>query len=250
VLSIENYSDMLYIQTTISDSTYHRSRQVNRSKLHLSVVVALSLMAVVLGLPSSSDALTRSPEKTRAWTFTTPELRSGQPLEQFPFPIMTDPPHSYHEPVTGFARATMSWTGSRTFYLPTVTNHLGLYGQFWMSPRPPLPGARLVGVKIVRPSWSGTTDNSLVVFSLLDTATQDNALGSVSGAYTGIAGQLVGVLFEQSSSQITLKLSSPVPNSNRRFVLAIDSENLPTGNTNTVYPDSISVARIVWTWSI
>lgn len=119
-----------------------------------------------------------------------------------------------------------------------------------MSPKPPVPGARLVGVKIVRPSWIGTTDNSLVVFSLLDTTTQDNALGSVTGAYNGIAGQLVAVLFDHSSELIKLRLGSPVSNSNRRFVLAVDSENLPTGNTNTIYPDSISVSRIVWIWSV
>lgn len=189
-------------------------------------------------------------EASRGRTFTTGEYRSGQGLEAFPFPIMTDPPHSFHEPVADLEGGSMSWRdGSRRFFLPAATNHLGLYGRFWLSPKPLKSTTRLVGVEFINPSWQGTADNSILVFSLLDTTTQDNALGTVSGATQGIAGQLVGVLFEYSSSRLVLRLDNPVRAAHRRFVLVIDAENLPSGRTDTVYPSSIAVSRITWIWS-
>lgn len=200
--------------------------------------------------PGAEDAESGAPEWFWGRTFTTPELRVGQGLEQFPFPIMTEPPHSFHDPVADLEGGFRGWgTLSRTFTLPSITSHLGLYGRFWLSPRPRTSTTRLVGVEMVNASWHGVADNSIVVFSVLDRTTQDNAVGTVSGATQGIAGQLVGVLFERSSSSIVLRFENPVLASHRRFVLVVDTENLPTGRTDTIYPDSITVARIRWLWS-
>lgn len=176
----------------------------------------------------------------------TQELRNGQPLEEFPFPIMTDPPHSFHEPVTDFASVTNT-NGSYLFTLPDSTNDLGLYGRFWLSPAPPTPNARLAGIRLTNASWSGTLDNSLVVFSLLDRQTENNARGSVTGAVQGLPDELVAVLFDQTSEQIELLLTTPIAES-ERLVFAVDSENLPTGNP-TIYPDAIALGGIQWLWT-
>lgn len=198
------------------------------------------------GYPQSDSTSTSSanPEATPA---TTLELGAGLPLEYFPFPIMTDPPHSFHDPVTGFASISSSPNGNYEFVLPSTTNDIGLYGQFWLSPTPPTASAQLAGVRITNAAWQGTMDNSLVVFSLLDRTTEDNALGTVTGATQGLANQLVAVLFDPSSPQIDLRLNSPIAGSGQRFVFVVDSENLPTGNP-TIFPDSISVGSIEWLW--
>jgi len=138
------------------------------------------------GYPQSNSTSTSSanPEATPA---TTLELGAGLPLEYFPFPIMTDPPHSFHDPVTGFASISSSPNGNYEFILPSTTNDIGLYGQFWLSPNPPTASAQLAGVRITNAAWQGIMDNSLVVFSLLDRTTEDNALGTVTGATQGLA---------------------------------------------------------------
>ena len=176
----------------------------------------------------------------------TTERRNGRPLEDFPFTIMTDPPHSFHTPVTDFASFTNT-SGNYTFTLPIITNDLGLYGQFWLSPVPPTPDALLVGVRLKNATWTGTQDNSIVVFSLLDRQTENNALGIVAGATQGLAGELVAVLFAPSAEEIEMRFYSPVASSGERFVFAVDSENLPTGNP-TIYPDTIGIEQVQWLW--
>ena len=176
----------------------------------------------------------------------TTERRNGRPLEEFPFTIMTDPPHSFHTPVTDFASFTNT-SGNYTFTLTINTNYLGLYGQFWLSPTPPTPDALLVGVRLKNAARTGTLDNSIVVFSLLDRQTENNALGTVTGATQGLAGELVAVLFAPSADEIELRLHSPVASSGERFVFAVDSENLPTGNP-TIYPDTIGIEQVQWLW--
>ena len=178
----------------------------------------------------------------------TTESRAGLALEDFPFPIMTDPPHSVHDPVTDFASTTVNPNKSYDFVLPEITNDIGLYGRFWLSPTPPTVGAKLVGVRIVDAVSSGTMDNSIAVFSLLDRNTENNALGSVTGAFQGLSGELVAVIFDDTPADIELRLTAPVANSGERFVFVVDSENLPSGNPTT-YPTSISVGKIKWLWS-
>ncbi len=197
---------------------------------------------------SSSSSKTSSDSEEETVPDSTLETRSGQPLEDFPFPIMTDPPHSVHDPVTDFASTTTGPGGSYTFTLPGTTNDIGLYGQFWLSPTLPTSNAKLVGIRITNTVSSGTMDNSLAVFSLLDRNTEDNALGSVTGAYQGLANQLVAVVFDSTPTDIELRLTTPLSNSSGRFVFVIDSENLPTSNPTT-YPTSISVGKIEWLWS-
>lgn len=194
---------------------------------------------------SSDSTSTSSTATVPAYTT---EKRSGQPLEDFPFPIMTDPPHSVHDPVSGFASTTRN-SGQYTFTLPGSTNDIGLYGEFWLSPTPPTSKAKLVGIRIKNAVSNGTMDNSLAVFSLLDRNTEDNALGSVTGAYQGLENQLVAVILDNIPAPvIELRFTSPVANSGGRFVLAIDSENLPTGNP-TIYPTTISVDAMQWLWT-
>lgn len=194
---------------------------------------------------SSGSTSTSSTATVPAYTT---EKRSGQPLEDFPFPIMTDPPHSVHDPVSGFASTTRN-SGQYTFTLPGSTNDIGLYGEFWLSPTPPTSKAKLVGIRIKNAVSNGTMDNSLAVFSLLDRNTEDNALGSVTGAYQGLDNQLVAVILDNIPAPvIELRFTSPVANSGGRFVLAIDSENLPTGNP-TIYPTTISVDAMQWLWT-
>lgn len=196
---------------------------------------------------SSSSSDSDSEEETVPDSTT--ETRTGQPLEDFPFAIMTDPPHSVHDPVTDFASTTIGSGGSYTFTLPGSTNDIGLYGQFWLSPTPPTSNAKLVGIRIKNAVSNGTMDNSLAVFSLLDRNTEDNGLGSVTGAYQGLENQLVAVILDNTPAPvIELRFTSPVANSGGRFVLAIDSENLPTGNP-TIYPTSISVSKMEWLWT-
>lgn len=197
---------------------------------------------------SSSSSKTNSDSEDEMVPDSTLETRSGQPLEDFPFPIMTDPPHSVHDPVTDFASTTTGPGGSYTFTLPGSTNDIGLYGQFWLSPTSPTTTAKLVGVRITNVVSSGTMDNSLTVISLLDRNTEDNALGSVTGAYQGLSGQLVAVIFDSTPADVELRLTIPLSNSDGRFVFVIDSENLPTSNPTT-YPTSISVGKIEWLWS-
>lgn len=196
--------------------------------------------------PVSTPEVAPSTPTTPAVPAFTQELRNGQPLEEFPFPIMTDPPHSFHEPVTDFASVSNT-NGSYIFTLPDTTNDLGLYGRFWLSPAAPAPNARLAGVRLTNASWSGTLDNSIVVFSLLDRQTENNARGTVTGAVQGLPDELVAVLFDQTSEQIELLLTTPVAES-ERLVFAVDSENLPTGNP-TIYPDTIALGSIQWLWT-
>lgn len=179
---------------------------------------------------------------------TTQENRDGQPLEEFPFPIMVYPPHRPHSPVTDFASVTKGEDGSYVFNLPTQTSDDGLYGRFWLSPKPPTPGALLTGVRIKQASWSGQSANSIVVFSLLDRATENNAIGTVTGITQGLPNEIVGVLFDQYSETIELKLTTPTSYTHNRFVFAIDTENLPMGQDQTIFPDSIRVGQIEWLW--
>lgn len=162
---------------------------------------------------------------------------------------MTEPPHSFHDPVTDFASVVNNPPGSYIFTLPETTSSLGLYGRFWLSPLPPTPNAKLSGIRFINSSWTGTTDDSVVVFSLLDRQTEDNALGTVTGAYQGLANQLVAVLFDMSSEKIELKFHEPVYDIGERFVAVVDAENLPTGNPSVIFPDRILVENIQWLWS-
>ena len=181
--------------------------------------------------------------------YVTQEFSLGKPLEEFPFPIMTDPPHRVHDPVTDFESVTVDDNGSYEFILPDATSDDGLYGRFWLSPKPPATNAKLAGIKFYNASWLGSPANTIVVFSLLDRNTEDNALGSVTGATQGLANQLVGVLFDTSSDVITLSFNNPVSNSKNRFVAVIDSENVPMGEPSTIFVNKINVSKIEWLWS-
>ena len=179
----------------------------------------------------------------------TVETSAGWPLEEFPFPVMVAPPHRPHDPVTGFAAATVDSGGAWRFETPPVTSPDGLYGNFWVTPRPPTPGARLAGVRFVDASWEGQSANSIVVFSLLDRAVENNATGTVTGAVQGLPGELVGVLFDRQSDTIDMLLDEPAAVPEGRFVAAVDTENLPMGDPETVFPSRIDVGRVEWLWA-
>ena len=176
------------------------------------------------------------------------ESRRGQDLEEFPFPIMTESPHRFHDPVTGFAHINQNNENRYEFILPTETSDDGLYGAFWLTPEPPTPGLLLAGVRFKNAAWEGTSSNSIVVFSLLDRLVENNATGTVTGAYQGLPNELVAVLFDQQSDAIELKLSQPVSVSQNRFVIAIDAENLPMGQPSVIFPSKITVDSIEWLW--
>lgn len=195
---------------------------------------------------TSNSSTTKKAVKT---IYVTQEFSLGKPLEEFPFPIMTDPPHRVHDPVTDFESVTVDDNGSYEFILPDATSDDGLYGRFWLSPKPPASNAKLAGIKFYNASWLGSPANTIVVFSLLDRNTEDNALGSVTGATQGLANQLVGVLFDTSSDVITLSFNNPVSNSKNRFVAVIDSENVPMGEPSTIFVNKINVSKIEWLWS-
>ncbi|MCB9823145.1 hypothetical protein H6800_02625 [Candidatus Nomurabacteria bacterium] len=150
---------------------------------------------------------------------------------------------------TDFAQVNFSETNGFEFVLPAGTSDDGLYGRFWLSPEPPTPGLLLVGVRFSGASWEGSSSNSIAVFSLLDRLVENNANGAVTGAYQGLANELVGVLFDQQSDQIELKLSQPIPVSTNRFVAVLDAENLPMGQKSVIFPDRIRVSSIEWLWS-
>lgn len=215
-------------------------------RIVVTVVVAVLFVGLVVVPPSARAQVSPGFADQAARTI---EDRGGRGIDEFPFPIMTTPPHTVHEPVSDFVRVDRDPSGGRVFRVPAITCTVGLFGRYWLTPRRPTPSARLVGVKFVGASWTGAADNAIVVFSLLDRVTEDNALGTVEGAVAGLPGQLVGVLFERSSRQIVLRLDEPVPSADRRFVAAIDTENLPSGKPTT-YPTSISVDRIVWLWRV
>ncbi len=221
-------------------------RRLRRFVRAVAVVIAVLFVALAVAPPSVgaqvSPGFANEAARTR-------EDRGGQPLDVFPFPIMTTPPHTPHQPIGDFARVDRDPSGGRVFWIPTITCTAGLFGRYWLTPRSPTPTARLAGVKFVGASWAGAPDNAIVVFSLLDRATEDNARGTVEGAVAGLPGQLVGVLFERSSRQIVLRLDEPVASADRRLVAVVDTENLPTGKPTT-YPTSISVERIVWLWRV
>ncbi|MBL8776276.1 MAG: hypothetical protein JNK12_10105 [Acidimicrobiales bacterium] len=222
-------------------------RRLRRPVRGVLVVVLAVLFVGLVVVPPTARAQV-SPGYANRVTRTI-EDRCGRPVDDFPFPIMVTPPHTPHDPIGDFDRVDRDRTGSRTFWIPTVACTTGLFGRYWLTPRAPTSAARLVGVKFVGVSWTGAADNALVVFSLLDRTTEDNALGTVEGAAATMPGQLVGVLFERSTPQILMRLEAPVPEAERRFVAAVDTENLPTGKPTT-YPTSITVDRIVWLWRV
>lgn len=199
-------------------------------------------VTVTSGQPAAVDLPLDAPSVTV-------ETSAGWPLEEFPFPVMVAPPHRPHDPVTGFAAATVDSDGAWRFETPTVTSPDGLYGNFWVTPRPPTPGARLAGVRFVDASWEGRSANSIVVFSLLDRAVENNAAGTVTGAVQGLPGELVGVLFDRQSDTIDMLLDEPAAVPEGRFVAAVDTENLPMGDPETVFPSRIDVGRVEWLWA-
>lgn len=199
-------------------------------------------VVIAAGMESTSNP-------TLAGPATTFETRMGQPLEEFPFTVMTESPHRPHDPVTDFAQTNYSPTTGFEFILPTVTTDDGLYGRFWLSPEPPTPGALLSGVRFNNASWEGVCSNSIVVFSLLDRYVENNANGLVTGANQGLPNELVGVIFDQHSDVIEMRFNQPVAYSANRFVAAIDAENLPMGQPSVIFPDRITVGSIEWLWT-
>ena len=65
----------------------------------------------------------------------------------------------------------------------------------------------------------------------------------------GLPGELVGVLFDRQSDTIDMLLDEPAAVPEGRFVAAVDTENLPMGDPETVFPSRIDVGRVEWLWA-
>lgn len=180
----------------------------------------------------------------------TTEVRSqGRGLDEYPYPIDTESPHRPHFPITDFAGAGQGDDGRRVFRHPRETSADGLYGRYWAPPRPPRPGAWLRGIRFLNAQWTGTAQNTIVVYSLIDTRSGDCAGGRVSNALQGLKDQLCAVDTTPGGEEIELRLMRDDPMSWQYMVAVIDTENLPQGYRDIIYPRSVSVDRIEWLWA-
>lgn len=137
--SVDKPSDEdLGTQSNEPGTSHSKNDLVESSNSNNETVIQSSAKSKLSGSNTLSSAYeTPQALPTPEYTF---ETRDGQPLEEFPFEIMTEPPHSFHDPVTDFASVINNPAGTYLFTLPETTSSLGLYGRFWLSPAP-LPAA-------------------------------------------------------------------------------------------------------------
>lgn len=179
----------------------------------------------------------------------TVETGLGLGLDVFPFPIIATPPHRPHDPITDFGLVERLEDGTLVITRQAETSPDGLYGRFWPSPAPPTAGAELRGVRFDDVSWTGTTVNVQVVFSVMDTSLQNCARGTATGVVQGLPGELCTALIDHHSDRIELLFDDPSWAESGDFLAAVDTENVPMGEPTTVYPDQITIGRIEWLWT-
>lgn len=215
--------------------------------------MGVAALASAASCGSGADPETGSTPRTTGAASTevaVTDRSEGHPLDTFPYEIDVEAPHRPHIPVTDFATTARRPDGGLEFTHPVPTSPFGLYGRWWRPSDPPAPHARLAGVRFRGARWTGDSGNTFVVYSLIDGATEDCARGTIVRAVEGLPNELCAVDASPSGQDIELRLARPVPARDLDVVAVIDTENLPQGDLETVYPDSVSVDRIEWLWEL